>query len=73
MSNVGRRDHFADSGATKFIEIGESVEAVLKTAALVITALRGGSKSSCTPVYTPVPRRRAPCSAGARDISKTAS
>jgi hypothetical protein len=41
-----------------------SLEAVLKTAALAIAALRGGSQSS---------RRRAPCSAVARDIFKTTS
>jgi hypothetical protein len=33
----------------------------------------GASNPSCTLMYTPVPRRRAPCSAGARDILKTAS
>jgi hypothetical protein len=52
---------------------GLASEAVLKTAALAIAALRGGSQSSCTPLYTPVARRRAPCSAVARDIFETTS
>ncbi len=51
----------------------DGLEAVLKITALAIAALPGGSQSSCTPLYTPVACHRAPCSAGARDIFKTAS
>ncbi|HEX9596019.1 MAG TPA: IS4 family transposase [Anaerolineales bacterium] len=49
------------------------LEAVEKPTALGITALLGGSQSSCTLVYTPVSRRLAPCSPGARDGFSTAS
>ena len=52
---------------------GELSEAVVKPTALGRTALLGGSQSSCTHVYTPVARRLAPCSPGARDGFTTAS
>ena len=48
-------------------------EAVVKPTALGITALLGGSQSSCPRVYTPVSRRLAPCAPGARDGFSTAS
>jgi hypothetical protein len=46
------------------------LEAVLKTTALGIAVLRGDSQCSCASLYTPLARRRAPCSVGAHGVLK---
>ncbi len=52
------------------VSVSVSVRSCFKTAALGITALLTGSKSSCTALYTAVFRPLAPCSAFARDVLK---